>query len=173
VDRLAQAVAQARPDVVHFMGHGRFDPGNGTGALALVDPEPGGRYEWIDERRVAAAMCPDGGAPRVVVLHTCEGGRADTTFRFAGLAPELISRGVQCVVAMQYPIRNDTASRFSTALYTALATGAQLDEAVQACRNALVSPSGKDPHLVGVPVLYQHRADPVLAHPTATGGDMS
>ncbi len=170
-DRLAREVADARPDVVHYMGHGRFDPETRTGALALRDPDPGRRYEWVDERRVADAVCPAGHAPRVVVLHTCEGGHADTTFRFAGLAPALISRGVQCVVAMQYPIRNDTASRFSTALYRQLAGGAQLDEAVQACRDALSDHLGKDPRLVGVPVLYQHRADPVLAQATAAGGE--
>ena len=170
-DRLADEVRRARPDVVHYLGHGRFDPDTRTGALALRSADPGRRYEWVDEGRVADAVCPDGRAPRVVVLHTCEGGAADTSFRFAGLAPALIGRGVQCVVAMQYPIRNDTASRFSTTLYTKLAGGAQLDEAVQTCRDELAGESGKDPRLIGVPVLYQHRADPVLALATTAEGD--
>ena len=168
---LARAVAAEGPDVVHYMGHGRFDPDTRTGALALRAGDPGRRYEWVDEHRVAAAMCPAGRAPRVVVLHTCEGGRADTTFHFAGLAPALISHGVQCVVAMQYPIRNDTASAFSTELYTRLSGGAHLDEAVQAGRDALTGPASNEPRLIGVPVLYQHRADPVLAKPMAVGGD--
>jgi hypothetical protein len=173
VEQLSRAVAAARPDLVHFMGHGRFDTATMSGALALRDPDPANRYEWVDERRVADALCPRGSAPRVVVLHTCEGGVADSTFRFAGQAPELIGRGVQCVIAMQYPIRNDTASRFSTALYERLAAGMQLDEAFQGCRDALADQLGKDPRLVGIPVLYQSRADPVLTVPAVSMGDES
>ena len=165
VGRLGEEVAATRPDLVHFMGHGRFDVATRSGALALRDRDPANRYEWVDERRVADALCPRGAVPRVVVLHTCEGGVADSTFRFAGHAPELIGRGVQCVIAMQYPIGNDTASAFSNALYERLAAGMQLDEAFQGCRDALADQLGEDPRLIGIPVLYQSSADPVLTVP--------
>ena len=93
-----------------------------------------------------------------MVLHTCEGGRADTSFRFVGLAPELISRGVQSVVAMQYPIHNDAAREFSVAFYDQLGAGRQLDEAVQCRRAQLASQMRKFPQLVGVPTLYQQES---------------
>jgi hypothetical protein len=157
VDQLRSAVATAEPDVVHFMGHGRFTREVG-GGLAMI--KPGGiGWEWVEADRVAAAFCPGGHPPRAVVLHTCEGGIADTTYRFAGLAPELIKLGVQCVIAMQYPIRNDTAKLFSTTLYAQLAAGRPLDEAVQGCREVLSA----QPRLLGLPVLYQYRADPLLS----------
>ena len=156
VDQLRSAVATTEPDVVHFVGHGRFSREAG-GGLAMV--RAGGiGWEWVEAGRVAAAFAPTGHRPRVVVLHTCEGGIADTTYRFAGLAPELIKLGVQCVIAMQYPIRNDTAQLFSTTLYAQLATGRPLDEAVQGCREVLST----KPRLLGLPVLYQNRADPLL-----------
>jgi CHAT domain len=160
---LGQAVSTSRPHVVHFMGHGRFDSDTGIGSLALRNSGPGAAYEWVSDRSVADRLCPNGHTPRVVVLHTCEGGRADTSFRFAGLAPELISRGVQCVIAMQYPIRNNAAQEFSTALYEQLSAGLQLDEAVQGCRDRMAISMRRDPRLIGVPMLYQRSADPVLA----------
>lgn len=156
IDQLGAAVVAAQPDVVHFIGHGRFTRTAG-GGLAMT--RPGGiGWEWVESDRVAAALCPGGRAPRAVVLHTCEGGVADTTYRFAGLAPELINSGVQCVIAMQYPIQNATATLFSTTFYAQLGAGRPLDEAVQHCRRVLSA----QPRLLGLPVLYQYRADPLL-----------
>jgi hypothetical protein len=160
---LGREVSAARPHLVHFIGHGRFDPDTRIGSLALRTSAPGAPYAWVSDRALADALCPQGHTPRVVVLHTCEGGRADTSFRFAGLAPELISRGVQSVIAMQYPIRNDDAQQFSSALYEQLSGGRQLDEALQGCRDKMAISMRNDPRLIGVPMLYQRRADPVLA----------
>ena len=161
--QLGDRVKASRPHLVHFMGHGRYDPATRIGSLALRNGGPGAPHEWVNDRRVADALCPDDHAPRVLVLHSCDGGRADTSFRFTGLAPELISRGVQCVIAMQYPIRNDAAQQFSTALYDQLGAGLQLDQAVQGCRDRMATQLRMQPRLLGVPMLYQSRADPVLA----------
>ena len=158
-----QSVEETRPDVVHFIGHGQFQPDTTTGSLAMRDTAPGSRYEWVNQTRVADLMCPDDYTPRAVVLHSCDVGKTDMSFRFAGLPPELINRGVQCVVAMQYPIRDDIAQQFSKALYEQLATRSQLDEAVQACRDRLATEMGSDPRLIGLPVLYQRSADPLIS----------
>jgi hypothetical protein len=89
------------------------------------------------------------------VLHSCEAGRADFTASFAGVAPQLVRSGVQCVAAMQYAVTNETAISFSTSLYHQLASGADLDTAVQVSRSRI---SGEqvppDPRLLGIPVVY-------------------
>jgi hypothetical protein len=141
------------PHLVHFMGHGEFDAVAGQAQLALIDPDGG--TDWVDDRRLSDIMTRGRQAPRAVVLHSCEGGRADFSASFAGLAPQLVRRGVQCVVAMQYPVTNDTAIDFSTTLYRLLADGMDLDAAVQEARWSMtrlqVAP---DPRLLGIPVIY-------------------
>lgn len=168
-EALRKAVADNHPNVVHYVGHGKFDESEGLGKLALHDPA--GRKTWVDENELAEIICPDPAlAPLLVVLHTCEGGRADFTERFAGIGPRLIRRGVRYVVGMQYAVRPSTATAFSRALYSALSTDppASLDEAVQAGRSAL---GINDPQLLGVPVLFQAEVDesaPAADRPPAT-----
>jgi CHAT domain-containing protein len=98
------------------------------------------------------------------VLHACEGGRNDYEYRHAGLAPSLVRQGVQCVVAMQYPVTNETANEFSRALYEALAGRQYLDEAVQTARQHIWKAT-KDARLLGVPMIYQRNAAPLLGAP--------
>lgn len=152
---LGRAVVQVpqRPHLVHFMGHGEFDAGKGQGALAFKNPAGG--TDWVDDRRLAALLTLDGIAPRAVVLHSCEAGRADFTASFAGVAPQLVRSGVQCVAAMQYAVTNETAISFSTSLYRLLADGADLDTAVQLSRSRIRDEQiPPDPRLLGIPVVY-------------------
>jgi len=155
-----------RPHLVHFMGHGEFDPGLGRGSLALSHPVGG--TDWVGDRRLAALLTQDGTGPRAVVLHSCEGGRADFSASFAGVAPQLVRSGVQCVVAMQYAVTNETAISFSTALYERLADGLDLDAAVQASRSRIRLESiPPDPRLLGIPVVYLQNRTPLLPGPPA------
>jgi CHAT domain len=163
-DELAKAIADQRPHVVHYVGHGRFSAQTAKGAVALRAAEGG--TAWVDEDDLAERLCTDDWAPTVVVLHACEGGRTDYEYRHAGLAPGLVRQGVQCVVAMQYPVTNEMAIEFSTALYEALADQQYLDEAVQTAR-ARIWQATKDARLLGVPMVYQRSAAPLLGKPRA------
>ena len=156
--QLRQAMREHRPRLLHFIGHGEFDAAVGRGRVALVHPNGG--TDWVDEYRLAGAVGQPGLAPLGVVLHTCEGGQVDYTDRFAGLAPELISRGVQCVVAMQYPVAPETAESFSIDLYEQLGRGVRLDVAVQSGRRHLVEAVDSDPRLVGVPMAFLSHSEP-------------
>jgi hypothetical protein len=165
--QLAAAVAEQQPHLVHYIGHGRFDERSGTGALALRAED--GDTEWIEEERLADRICTTGWKPRIVVLHACEGGRNEYDFRHAGLAPTLVRRGVQCVVAMQYPVTNQTANEFSAGLYDALAQHQDLDQAVQSARQRIWTQT-QDARLLGVPMVYQRDATPLLGAPATEGG---
>ncbi len=158
-EELADTVVRQRPHVVHSMGHGRFSDHTGRGAVALRAAEGG--TAWVDEDDLGAALCSATWAPTVAVLHACEGGRNDYEYRHAGLAPALVRQGVQCVVAMQYAVTNATATEFSAALYDALAGRQHLDEAVQTARRR-IRKTFKDARLVGVPMVYQRNATPLL-----------
>ena len=164
---LASIVAATQPHVVHYIGHGRFSEQTGKGSVALS--AAGGGTCWVDEDDLAERLCSDDWVPTIVVLHACEGGRNDYEYRHAGLAPSLVRRGVQCVVAMQYPVTNETAIEFSSALYDALGHHQYLDEAVQTARQSIWQAT-KDARLLGVPMIYQRNAAPLLGAPKAKRG---
>jgi hypothetical protein len=167
-EALAGVVAHARPHLVHYIGHGRFDPATGRGAVALCARDGG--TKWVDEDHLARLLCTEEWTPAIVVLHACEGGRTDYEYRHAGLAPGLVRQGVQCVVAMQYSVTNETATAFSAELYAALAQGRYLDAAVQSARDAIWR-AERDARLLGVPMIYQRNAAPLLGA-RAAGAEM-
>jgi hypothetical protein len=147
--------AGAVPDLVHFIGHGQFDPERGEASLALTN-QSGYGTDWVADRRLADIITREGSAPRAVVLHACEGGVADFPISFAGLAPQLVRKGVPNVVAMQYAITNDTAIEFSRSLYQSIARGVDLAIAVQEARWQISRFGDEpDPRLLGVPVVYR------------------
>jgi CHAT domain len=158
------------PHLVHFMGHGEFDPDYGEARLALVADD--GSTDWVPDQRLADIFSRADVAPRAVVLHSCEGGRADFSVSFAGLAPQLARSGVQCVVAMQYAVTNETAIAFSTSLYKHLTTGQDIDIAVQESRWEISGLNdNRDPRLLGIPVLYtQSRGGLFTADRSQSGG---
>lgn len=156
---LAEKVSETQPHIVHYIGHGRFDAQTGRGSVALC--ATGGGTSWIDENDLGEALYGDGWKTTIVLLHACEGGRNNYEYRHAGLASSLVRRGVQCVVAMQYPVTNETAIDFSSALYEALADRQALDEAVQTARQHIWQVT-QDARLLGVPMIYQRNAAPLL-----------
>ena len=166
---LRAAIAQVpeqRPDIVHFMGHGRFDPAVGQGALALSHPEGGA--DWLPDAAIADVFGRGLAPPRIVVLHCCDAGRTDDQASLAGVAPYLARAGAAAVVAMQYPVTNETAIAFSSVLYGELASGRPLDEAVQEGRWAISRlHADRDPRLMGVPVLYLQNATSTFSLPSA------
>jgi hypothetical protein len=93
---------------------------------------------------------------------------------FAGVGPALIQKRVPAVIAMQYPVRKDTAGAFSSQLYKALADDSPIDLAVNEARKFLSSDGRwSDSRDWSTPVLYMatrsgqifslQREDPVEA----------
>lgn len=165
--RLREVVSDpvdGRPHIVHFLGHGRFR--EGRGAVALCDGA--GETDWVEEHRLAEALCSPDWAPSLVLLHACEGGAIEFEERFAGLAPALAQGGTRCVIGMQYAVTNAAAVTFSTAVYRSMAAQRSLDEAVQDGRRELWEET-HDPRLLGVPMLYQNTAQPLFEVPTGKG----
>jgi hypothetical protein len=163
IDDLEDALRARRPHVLHFMGHGDYDQVGEEGRIALLNEDHGAR--WVSDRLFAEILQHSGVIPRLVVLHSCDGGRVNYRANFAGMAPQLIRNGVQCVVAMQYAVTNRVAIDFSTAFYRHLSAGAPVDEAVQEGRWRVTRPSDSnvdDPRLLGVPVIYLYSRDAII-----------
>jgi CHAT domain-containing protein len=163
IDDLEEALKAHKPHILHFMGHGDYDHAAEQGRIALVDDDGGSR--WVPDRLFVEILQHSRAIPRLVVLHSCDGGRVEYSANFAGMAPQLIRNGVQCVVAMQYAVTNRVAIDFSTAFYRHLSAGSPVDEAVQEGRWRITRPRNTnvdDPRLLGVPVIYLYSRDAII-----------
>jgi hypothetical protein len=132
--RLDQALGH-RPDILHFIGHGRFvpDPADPHGELAIVGA--GGWTEWLRDDDFAGLLQRH--VPGVVFLQACEGGTLGSVRGLTGVASKVVQHNTPVVVAMQYPISNAGALAFARTFYARLAAGDPVDKAAQEGRRAL------------------------------------
>lgn len=128
--------------VLHFMGHGGYDPTSGCGAVVFLHDD--GTEEQVDGEMLGDFLkrCP---SLRLVVLNACktarQGGKAGAPF-YHGVATGVLQRaGVPAVVANQYSISDDTAIQFSQTFYSRLAAGDDVDTAITEARLRLRSAS--------------------------------
>ena len=137
--------------VVHFIGHGDFDPDRDEGVLALTGQD--GRKDLVEASRFIDLLRQARQVPRLVVLNSCAGAAAGVTDLFSGTAAALVRGGVTAVAAMQYAITDLAATAFSRGFYGAIARGRGVDEAVSSGRVAIIGLSGQTLEWV-TPVLY-------------------
>jgi CHAT domain-containing protein len=160
LESLRTAMLRDSCHVLHFMGHGSFDPETGTGAL-LLESDDG------CEVRVSGEMltdhlrdCP----PHLAVINACSSGRmgsrADHDL-FAGVASALVLGGLPAVVAMRRPITDRAAIAFSKALYRELAAGEPVDAAVAEGRLAIYRTDYSSPEWA-TPALFMRLQDGCL-----------
>ena len=115
---------------------------NGTAFLMF---ERGAKREPIEVEVLGAVLSRS--KVRFACLLACETARLDGKLVFTGYSPGLILSGVPAVLGMQYPITNDFAQVFSTALFGALRDGHGLGKAVAKARTATVDKTWFTPAL--------------------------
>jgi CHAT domain/WD domain, G-beta repeat len=140
--------------VLHFIGHGGFDPHAQDGVLVLEDQAGGSR---LVTAQALGVPLHNHDALRLVVLNACEGARSDPTDPFAGTAQTLIQQGIPAVVAMQFEITDPAAIAFTGELYAAVADGYPLDAALSQARQAIYTDVSEVEW--ATPVLYLRAPD--------------
>ncbi len=155
-------------DVVHFIGHGRFDENAQTGYLIFEDENGGTSEMSTDEVRAVLR----GRGIRLLFLNACvsaRGGRAEYN---KGVAPGLVADGVPAVVANQYSVLDASATMFAKHFYWCLVQGLSLGDAMRESRIALnyLIDSGVD---WAVPVLFALNPNARLRTPLPGDGDGS
>ena len=156
--------------IVHFDGHGDFDPNSigfqhtlGTaGQGLLVFEKNDGSPDIVTAAQIAQNLA-DCRVP-IFVLNACKSAQEGEE-KFSSVASRLVSLGAKGVVAMAYSVYAEAAKHFMGRLYGELAAGATLDSAVAAGRRDVLnkplrpSPKGDKPLQDWlVPVLYQQEA---------------
>ncbi len=159
INNLRRALrASTRPHIFHFIGHGQWH----NDCPHLIITTDTNKVRRIDIDMLWSLMWGQN-TLKVVFLAACQSGEVHTdtnsdwltssTRTLMGLAPELLRRGIPAVVAMQHPVRMDTAQRFTYYFYKALANEDHIDAAVNLAREdlRLQAENRRD---FGTPVLY-------------------
>ena len=172
-----QAALRQAPHVFHFIGHGALPSANEAGRPATPQrhfstvPNPvrdaaqqEGRLALCDQHGQSVAMPASSLATllgncqslRLALLNTCQGATPGAASAFAGVAQKLIQQGTPAVIAMQAPIGDDHAIRFSQEFYRALADGYGVEAAVGEGRKRINEVAAT----WGIPTLYFQGSEP-------------
>lgn len=81
--------------MLHFIGHGDFDPERDEGILGLTGED--GRPDWVTADRLTSLLHQARPMPRLVVLNSCSGAVTGATDLFSGTAAALVRGGVSAV----------------------------------------------------------------------------
>ena len=156
--------------IVHFDGHGDFDPNSqgfqhslgGLGQGVLVFEALDGSPQIVTAAQIAQNLA-DCGVP-IFVLNACKSAQEGED-KFSSVATRLVSSGAKGVVAMAYSVYAVAAKHFIGRLYGELVKGANLSQAVAAGRKAVLNqpqrPSPKGDKILRdwiVPVLYEQES---------------
>lgn len=144
-------------DVFHFTGHGDFEkiPGpvlnmvEGRGAIVLSDAS--GEAALVTDEKLSFLLSH--GQVRLAVLGACKSAESDVFHKWSGVARSLLKNGIPAVIAMQFSIRDDLATRFVRSLYLSLVNGDEIDYALWQGRAAMWL-AETDVRDWGAPVLY-------------------
>ncbi len=152
MDHILQALS--RDDgyhVLHFLGHGQFNPRRQRAELLLEDEQ--GQTARVIEDRVAALLTSTDSPLSLVFLAACESAKRTEASQnpFVGLAPRLVQVGVPAVVAMQDTIPMPTARRLTREFYRYLLDHGVVDRAMNQARLLLLQSDGAD---WATPVLF-------------------
>lgn len=170
-DRLSEVLGAARAEgrpyhIVHFDGHGIFDdltarmlgrePRNKRGYVLFEGPNGGDEY--VDGLSMGRLLV-EADVP-LLVLNACRSGKAEQgpghavqeRTPFGSLAEEIMSAGVSGVAAMRYSIYAVAAAQFVTDLYTAIASGRPLAEAVTLARRGMAQQRTREVFYTRIPV---------------------
>jgi hypothetical protein len=131
----ARLADPARPavHVVHFDGHGVYDPAVGLGYLLFEDDEH--RPDPVNANRLGTLLS-QADIP-LMVLDACQTAEAGELNAFSGVAARLIQSGVANVLAMSYSVLVETTRRLTAAFYAELAAGRTVGQALDRARVAL------------------------------------
>ncbi|MGC1119634.1 MAG: CHAT domain-containing protein, partial [Candidatus Methanofastidiosia archaeon] len=134
--------------IVHFIGHGSYDPEKEIGSLTIEDKNRNSKRIKGNEIAQLFGIKP----PRLMILTACESAPA---------IPFLLSGKVPAVMGMQYTVLKDIAHQFVERFYAGLTAGAPVFQAVSNARNAVFLEEGKACPGWFTPVVYM-RSDSVL-----------
>ena len=130
---LLAALANVRPHIFHFVGHGHWSDEHDDGVVLFEDD--GGFQQPVTGRALGALL--NGSDLRLAIFNSCHAARSSKSDRFAGISASLVAQGVPAALGMQYRFDDKAAVSFGSTLLQHLASGAGIDTAVTEARLAV------------------------------------
>jgi len=152
--------------ILHFIGHSRFDNEVGRGNLIFENEN---KHARLVTGELFSTILHDVKTLRLVILNTCSGARTSAANPFAGISQRLIQQGIPSVIAMQFDVTDQAAITLAHTFYKALVSGYPVDAALAEARKAIAIQN--DYLEWGTPVLYMRATDGQLfaiAHKATT-----
>jgi hypothetical protein len=147
---------QAGPwHILHFIGHGGIElRRDETGeerpvGFLVMEGKPDAEGRPGEPRKVYAnelGLALDERSLRLAVLNCCDSGKSASS-----VGASLVREGIPAAVAMQYPITDAAASRFSGMFYSSLARGKPVETALTIARRFIRANSNVE---WAIPVLF-------------------
>ncbi|HWQ47941.1 MAG TPA: tetratricopeptide repeat protein [Methanosarcina sp.] len=134
--------------IIHFTGHGISIDGKGN----LVFENEGQKARLIDNKTLSDLFSERG--IRLVVLSSCESAKGSNKKAFGDLASMLSKKGIPAVVAMQYSVLDDVATKFAYNFYRAISSGKPVDLALKEARLVMKNLENGNGLDFATPVLY-------------------
>lgn len=163
LEALAAKVRDWPCHVIHYTGHGGRDPSTGETFLAMEDEEgktaPATGAKLLRALRGARNL-------RLVVLSGCLTAQMAHRDALRGVATALLEGKIPGVLAMQYSVLDDSATRFAKTFYTALGRGECPEAALYEARRDLSFARGDERADWGLPALYLRTPGMRLVDPT-------
>ena len=153
---ILDALAAKEYHVIHYMGHGGFDPASIGGRLLLENDD--GSLRRVEAETFAQWVADS--PLRLVFLNACETGRTPGRAEippFAGVAAALIRAGVPAVVGNQFSVSDNGAITFAKTFYARIIQGCPVDAAAALARKAIYDETM--PVQWATPVLYMRSHD--------------
>jgi len=162
LDRLAPASMAAFQEqllrqeyhILHFVGHGVFEPEAHEGVLLLVGPD--GHSQLVTGQNLSTLL-GDHRSLRLALLNACQAATTLAEDPYAGVAQKLVRGGIPAVIAMRTAISDAAGVTLARSFYTALAEGVAVDAALAEARKTLYA--GGYGAEWGTPALYMRAAD--------------
>jgi len=150
-DGLYEAMQQGPWHIFHFIGHGGTDRSvnddgtvNSEGFLVMDDGL--GHPVKVSATRLGEIL--EDGKISLAVLNCCESARGNAS---SSVGSALVASAVPMAIAMQFPITNASASRFSDQFYKSLREGKTVESALTQARKNIRNGSDAE---WGIPVLF-------------------
>ena len=154
VESLQHELQRRQYHILHYIGHSDFEPKTGNAVLLFENKR--GKAKAL-EAEALGKLLRDVESMRLVILNSCEGGKASSKVFFSGVALSLIKKNIPAVIAMQFEITDAAAITFSNGFYNALANGYPIEAALTEARKSI--DIGLNHIEWGTPTLYMRSSD--------------
>lgn len=154
---LQDKLRRFRPHLLHYIGHGAFDPLTKRSYLLLARAQADSKLIAYQLGTENLALLLDGSTVRFAFLNACR-----TAEAAAGMAGTLVRVALPAALGMRTDVPDQTAAAFAGAFYRALADGLPVDAAVVEGRKLLATQHGTGSPSWAIPILYMRSHDGTL-----------